>query len=122
MTHSVRWKLTIPILIFATLALSLEACGSTGAPLHTDEPPQAVAGASKADVLKALGQPDSRETIVKQQRYIWGPPEAWWHTLEMGDSVEIWSYLFPQGTLQLYFLQGSETVDYQAFMDKDVVY
>jgi hypothetical protein len=75
-----------------------------------------------ADVLERLGQPDERETIVKQHESIWGPPEEWWHTLEMGDSVEIWSYLFPQGTLQLYFLRGSETVEYEAFMDKDIVY
>jgi hypothetical protein len=120
MTHLVRWMLAIPIL--AALALSLAACSLTNAPSQTDAPPQVAIGTSKADVLEALGQPDSRETIVKQQEYIWGPPEAWWHTLEMGDSVEIWSYLFPQGTLQLYFLRGSKTVDYQAFLDKDVVY
>ena len=79
-------------------------------------------GTSKADVVERLGQPDQTEIIVKQQEAIWGPPEEWWHTLEIGDSVEIWSYLSPQGTLQLYFLRGSETVDYEAFMDKDIVY
>ena len=119
MTHSVRWMLAI--VFVATLALSLAACNLTDAPFQTHEPPQLAVGTSKADVLEALGQPDSRETIVKQQEYIWGPPEAWWHTLEMGDTVEIWSYLFPEGTLQLYFLQGSKTVDYQAFLDNDVV-
>ena len=112
----------LAIVFVAALALSRAACNLTGAPLHTDEPPQVATGTSKADVLKALSQPDSREIIVKQQESIWGPPEAWWHTLKMGDSVELWSYRFLQGTLQLYFLRGSETVDYQAFLDKDVVY
>ena len=120
MTHFVRWMLAI--LIFAVLALSLAACSLTSTPLPTDELPEVEAGTSKVDVLETLGQPDSMETIVKQQEAIWGPPETWLHTLEMGDSVEIWSYLFPEGTLQLYYLRGSETVDYQAFMDKDVVY
>ena len=110
------------LVIFAALVLSLVTCSVTDAPFQTDEPPQVAVGTSRADVLEELGQPDGREIIVKQQEYIWGPPEAWWHTLEMGDTVEIWSYQFPQGTLQLYFLRGSEAVDHQAFLDKDVVY
>lgn len=120
MIDLVRWMLAA--VIFATIAFSLVACSSTDAPLQTDKPPQVAVGTSKADVLKRLGQPDERATIVKQQEAIWGPSGAWWHTLEMGDNVEIWSYLFPHGTLQLYFLRGSETVDYEAFIDKDVVY
>jgi hypothetical protein len=79
-------------------------------------------GTSKVDVLERLGQPDEREFIVKQQEAIGGPPEEWWHTLEMGDRVEIWSYLSPEGTHQLYFLRGSETVDYEAFIEKGIVY
>ena len=114
--------LNMSLAIIAALALSLAACSVSDAPLQTDGPPQVAAGTSKADVLETLGEPDSRETMVKQQESMWGPPEAWWHTLEMGDTVEIWSYLFPEGTLQLYFLQGSKTVDYQAFLDNDVVY
>jgi hypothetical protein len=79
-------------------------------------------GTSKVDVLERLGQPDKRETTFKQQEAIWGPPEEWWHTLEIGDSMEIWSYLSPEGTLQLYFLRGSETVDYEAFIEQGIVY
>jgi hypothetical protein len=115
-----RWMLAV--VTFATVAYLLVACNSTDVPVQTDEPPQAAVGTSKVDVLESLGQPDEREIIVKQQESIWGPPEEWWHTLQMGDSVEIWSYLFPQGTLQLYFLRGSETVDHKAFIDKDIVY
>lgn len=114
------WMLAV--VIFATVGLSLVACSSTDTLFQTDEPPQVAVGTSKADVLESLGQPDGREIIVKRQESIWGPPEEWWHTLKIGDSVEIWSYLFRQGSLQLYFLRGSETVGYEAFIDKDIVY
>jgi hypothetical protein len=93
----------LAVVVFATVAFSLVACGSTNALFQEDGPPQVAEGTTKADVLVRLGQPDKMETMVKQQEAIWGPPEAWWHTLEMGDRVDIWSYEFSQGTLQLYF-------------------
>jgi hypothetical protein len=120
MINSVKWMLSA--LTFVTIALSVVACGSTTAPLQPGAPPQVSPGTSKADVLEMLGEPDERKIMVKQQEYIWGPAEEWWHTLEMGDNVEIWSYLFPKGRLQLYFLRGSDTVEYEAFIDKDIVY
>jgi hypothetical protein len=120
MIDLVRW--TIAGIIFSIIAVLLVACGSTAAPIQTDEPSQVAVGTSKVEILEKLGHPDEREIIVKQQESIWGPPEEWWHTLDLGDRVEIWSYLFPQGTLQLYFVRGSETVDHKAFIDKDIVY
>ena len=120
MIYLLRW--TIAGIILATIGVLLVACGSTAAPIPTVEPSQVAVGTSKVEILEKLGHPDEREIIVKQQESIWGPPEEWWHTLDMGDRVEIWSYLFPQGTLQLYFLRGSETVDHEAFIGKDIVY
>jgi len=106
----------------AAIMLSLMACVSSDTASPTDTLPAVAIGTSKADVVTRLGQPDEKQTSVKQQEYIWGPPEEWWHTLEIGDSIEAWSYEFPQGILQLYFIRGSETVDYVAFVDKDIVY
>ncbi len=120
MTHSTRWILAAVTL--AAIVSSLVACSSTDATLQTDEPPHVWVGTSKADAVARLGQPDESKTIVKQQEHIWGPAEDFWYTLDMGDSIEIWTYKSPQGTLQLYFLRGSETVDYEAFVDKDIVY
>ena len=85
-------------------------------------PPRVEVGTSKADVIDQLGDPEETRTIYKQTEYIWGPEEAWWDTLEMGDSIEIWVYQYPKGTYQLYFLNDSENVDFEAFIDKDIVY
>jgi hypothetical protein len=120
MIYLARWMLAV--VVFATIGVSLVACSSTDAVFQTDDAPQVAAGTSKADLLERLGQPDRMEIMVKQQESIWGPPEEWWHTLEMGDRVEIWSYEFSQGTLQLYFLRGSDIVDHKAFIDKGIVY
>ena len=119
---SQRTFLFFAVITFATITFSFTACTLTVTPSPANTPPQVTSGTSKTEILATLGQPDERETIIKQTKYIWGPPEAWWHTLEMGDEVEIWSYKYPQGALQLYFLRESETVDYQAFVDKDIVY
>lgn len=122
MIDSIRCRWTLTSVILATIAFLVVACSPTNVFLQTNEPPPEMVGPSKADVVARLGQPDERKTIFKQQEYVWGPPEAWWDTLEMGDSIEIWSYKFPRGTLHLYFLRGSETVDHEAFVDKNIVF
>jgi hypothetical protein len=79
-------------------------------------------GTSQSKVIKLLGDPDEINVIEKQTEIIWGPEESWWDTLEMGDKIEIWVYHYPEGTYQVYFLNESDQVDFEAFLEKGAVY
>lgn len=103
----------IPLTVFI---VSLSGCRNPLIPPHVD------VGTSKADAIDQLGDPEETRITYKQTEYIWGPEEAWWDTLGMGDKIEIWVYKYPKGTYQLYFLNDSENVDFEAFIDKDIVY
>ena len=84
--------------------------------------PRVDVGTAKNRVLKRLGEPDEINTMTKSTEYIWGPIESWWDTLEMGDQIEIWVYHHDRGTYQVYFLNDSDLVGYDAFIEKGVVY
>ncbi len=80
-------------------------------------------GMKKIQVLNLLGAASVRNTFVKQTEHIWGPQEAWWDQVEMGDSLESWLYIYPkEGTLYVYFLNDSNSVSFMAFTPADVVY
>ncbi len=80
-------------------------------------------GMKKIQVRSLLGPADVRTTFVKQTEHIWGPQEAWWDQVEMGDSLESWLYIYPQeGTLYIYFLKNSNSVSFMAFTPEGVVY
>ncbi len=80
-------------------------------------------GMKKIQVLNLLGSASVRNTFVKQTEHIWGPQEAWWDQVEMGDSLESWLYIYPEeGTLYVYFLNDSNSVSFMAFTPADVVY
>ena len=79
-------------------------------------------GTSQSRVTKLLGDPDEINLIEKQTEIIWGPEESWWETLDKGDQIEIWIYHYPEGTYQIYFLNGSDQVEFEAFLEKGVVY
>ncbi len=77
----------------------------------------------KIQVRNLLGPASVRNTFVKQTEHIWGPQEAWWDQVEMGDSLESWLYIYPQeGTLFIYFLGDSDSVSFMAFTPEGVVY
>ena len=80
-------------------------------------------GMKKIQVLNLLGPADVRNTFVKQTEQIWGPQEAWWDQVQMGDSLESWLYIYPdEGTLYVYFLNESNSVSFMAFTPEGVVY
>ena len=84
--------------------------------------PRIDVGTAKDRVLKRLGEPDEINTLTKSTEYIWGPIESWWDALEMGDQIEIWVYHYDSGTYQLYFLNDSDQVGFEVFIEKGVVY
>ncbi|MFB3068842.1 MAG: hypothetical protein ACE1ZI_06170 [Acidobacteriota bacterium] len=94
------------------------ACQSSTSP-----PSELRVGMSKAEVLELLGPPGVRGTLVKQTESIWGPQEEWWDQVEMGGSLETWSYLYPgEGTQFVYFLDELDTVSFTAYTPDGVVY
>jgi hypothetical protein len=104
--------------LFFILWVLVAACQSSASP-----PSELQVGLSKAEVLELLGPPGVRGTLVKQTESIWGPQEEWWDQVEMGGSLETWSYLYPgEGTQFVYFLDESDTVSFTAYTPNGVVY
>ena len=103
---------------FFILMVLVAACQSS-----TSSPSELRVGLSKAEVLELLGEPGVRGTLVKQTESIWGPQEEWWDQVEMGASLETWSYLYPgEGTQFVYFLNKSDIVSFTAYTPEGVVY
>ncbi len=87
------------------------------------ESPGIEIGMKKIQVRNLLGPADVRTTFVKQNEFIWGPQEAWWDQVQMGDALESWLYIYPEeGTLYVYFLNDSPSVSFMAFSPEGVVY
>ncbi len=104
--------------LFFILWVLVAACQSSAS-----SPSELQVGVSKAEVLELLGPPGVRGTLVKQTESIWGPQEEWWDQVEMGASLETWSYLYPgEGTQFVYFLDESDTVSFTAYTPNGVVY
>lgn len=79
-------------------------------------------GESKQKILQSVGNPYKIQNRIKSEKYIWGPEEEFWDKIPIGAQLEIWKYNFPEGHLNLYFVNGSEELNYQAFAPKGVVY
>jgi hypothetical protein len=67
-------------------------------------------GASRSELLKQHGAPIRQQTLVKRDNAIWGPIEDFWQQVPVGSSVEIWAYPAEGGTVELYFVDGSDHV------------
>lgn len=79
-------------------------------------------GTTKEHVISTLGSPNRTNSMTKTSEVVFGPVEAFWHVLQTGDVVEIWSYVEPTGMSQIYFIRGSNTVHYTYFIHKGVVF
>ncbi|MEK6692933.1 MAG: hypothetical protein AABY44_05850 [Nitrospirota bacterium] len=79
-------------------------------------------GQSKQTIRELLGPPDRIINSTKRNKYIWGPEELFWDEIPMGAKLEVYSYMFSDGGLNLYFVDGSEELNYIAFAPKGVVY
>lgn len=105
--------------IFAgCLLLCIIAARCSGVPQHE----QIATGQSMREIRSLLGEPDSIDTSIKIDQPIWGPEESFWDVIPAGTSLERWRYDLRDGTLNLYFVDGSDTLGYKAFAPKGVVY
>lgn len=106
------------LLIGVILAAGLVACSVSREPIHL----RIEVGQTKQEIIDAVGEPDSKENIFKNVEYIFGPEEEFWDKIPMGAELEVWGYDDEGGHLNLYFVDGSDRLDYKAFAPEGVVY
>lgn len=79
-------------------------------------------GQTKGQVEKLLGKPYKHGTFKKSNEHVWGPEEDFWYGISMGTKLEVWSYKYEQGHLNIYFSEGDSTVSYTAFAPEGLNY
>lgn len=116
----------------ATMAIALLATGcdllpggvgvpGADAPPAIDNPVIEV-GEARSELIARLGEPSDRQEWVKQDEGVFGPIESFWGEVPLGATVEIWQFPVEGGSLEAYFVDGSETVQGTAFAPDGVVY
>ena len=78
-----------------------------------------LAGLTKAEVRQQLSEPQKIETIVKRDAHMFGPIEAIWDKVPVGEKIEAWTYEAADGSKTLYFLPASDQVAVEFFWYKD---
>ena len=89
-------------------------------------------GISRSELLSRFGRPDLEQTLYKGSEAIWGPIESFWQQVPQGAKIEIWSYRSTRstdnssdginGSTELYFVNGSSTVNGIGFAVEGAVY
>lgn len=98
-----------------TLVLGL-ACS------NTPKPSDFHVGATRKEVLETFGVPSREQSFVKTGEAIWGPIEEFWSQVPLNSTVEIWAYRVQGGTVELYFVDGSERVQGTGFAPEGAVF
>lgn len=114
--------------VLTALVVTNAACSS--APDHA----WFAVGMSRAAVIEQFGEPDRQQTLRKTDESIWGAIESFWAEVPMGSQVEVWHYsarvevigddgsAFSDGTTELYFVDGSATVQGIGFAPRGAVF
>jgi len=79
-------------------------------------------GMSRDSVVSTFGEPDQRQSMVKQEEPIWGAIEEFWGSVAIGSKVDIWSYKVEGGTMELYFVDDSSRVTGTGFAPEGAVF
>jgi hypothetical protein len=79
-------------------------------------------GATRAEVLEDFGPPSGEQSLRKTGDAIWGPIESFWSEVPPGSTVEVWSYPVEGGSVELYFVDGSERVRGMGFAPEGAVF
>ncbi len=77
---------------------------------------------SRVQLLERFGPPAHRKSFHKTGEGIWGPIENFWPKVPLGSTVEIWTYPVRGGTVELYFVDGSERAQGAEFSPEGAVY
>lgn len=76
-------------------------------------------GLHQSDIKQMLGQPNKIEELTKHVEHVFGPIEAIWYKIKMGEKVVVWIYETPKGRKELYFINSSTEVTGEFFWYKD---
>jgi hypothetical protein len=77
---------------------------------------------TKQVIRQQIGEPVDITIIEKTTEIIWGPEEAFWSQINLGEQVEVWSYELGQAQLKLYFRENSDSLFYKTVVDPEAVY
>jgi len=115
-------------LLWALVVTGVVAC--IRAPDHAEF----AIGMTRAEVIDRFGEPERKQVIRKAAEPIWGAIETFWSEVPLGSEVEIWSYSTrirdtndggspsSDGVTELYFVDGSGTVNGIGFAPRGVVF
>ena len=79
-------------------------------------------GATRAEILEAFGTPRQKQSFHKTGDAIWGPIEEFWPQVPDNGTVEVWAYNAQGGTVELYFIDGSNRVQGIGFAPEGAVF
>ena len=79
-------------------------------------------GQTREQIKKILGEPEEIKSFKKASDIIWGPEEAFWNEIPSGAVHEVWRYKDSGGRLNLYFIDGNDSLSFQAYVPNGVVY
>ena len=104
------------------LLLLIAFIASCGEQASSPPPSPDRVGITQQQLQSELGEPDRTQVWTKDSEAIFGPPEAYWDDLTIGDRVEIWSYDQPDGVREFHFLRESDIVGHESLTPHGVVY
>jgi hypothetical protein len=79
-------------------------------------------GQNKQTIKEFFGELVKIKKFPKPVGPIFGPEEEFWDQIQNGAPLEVWNYQSKEGNLNLYFLNGEESLSYKAFAPRGVVY
>lgn len=79
-------------------------------------------GATREALRDAFGEPMDRQEFHKTSAGIAGPIEDFWSRVPLYSTVEVWTYRVEGGTVELYFIDGSERVLGTGFAPQGAVF
>ena len=92
------------LLLIALLCVVLNGCDSE------DLLVEGFVGLDQSYLIKAFGEPDEIEELVRSEEHVFGPIEDLWYKIEMGEKIVVWKYGTHDGWRELYFLNDSTEV------------
>ena len=105
--------------ILALVLIAIAACSP-----RIDQPEASAfrVGAARSEILTTFGKPAREASYLKSDDSIWGAIEEFWSRVPLGSTVEVWSYPVRGGTIELYFIDGSNEIQGIGFAPTGAIY